>query len=451
MGRDSAASMTSRDNLGDGQPTPKGGRSLRVFVLNQRTQPLMPCSPRRARVLVKQGRAKVVKRTPFTIQLVTATGEATQLINLGVDAGYKTIGLSATTEKKALFEAEVQLRTDVVELLSTRREFRRARRNRKTRYRKARFLNRKKPNGWLAPSVQNRIEAHLKAVKRVNEILPISKTVVEVAQFDIQKIKNPKISGAEYQQGDQLGFWNVREYVLWRDNHTCQCCHGKSKDKRLNVHHIESRKTGGDSPENLITLCETCHKRLHKNEVKLKIRRGKPFKVETFMGIMRWAFYNRLKSLYPDVSLTYGYITKNTRIANGLEKSHLVDARCISGNPSAKPGEATYFIKHIRGQNRQLHKATIRKGSHRQANKAPRYIHGFQLFDKVSFQGKECFIFGRRSSGYFDLRKLDGTRVHNSANVKSLSLLEKSNPFLIERRTRRIPPRLVEGGVSCAG
>ena len=191
----------------------------------------MPCRPRKARLLLKQGKAKVVKREPFTIQLLYGTSGYIQPINLGVDAGYKAIGLSATTEKKVLFEAEVQLRTDLVKLLSTRREFRRARRNRKTRYRKARFLNRKKPEGWLAPSVQNKIEAHLKVVKQVNGILPITKTVVEVAQFDIQKINNPGIQGVEYQQGDQLGFWNVREYVLWRDKHSCQCCHGKTTDK----------------------------------------------------------------------------------------------------------------------------------------------------------------------------------------------------------------------------
>lgn len=165
---------------------------------------------------------------------------------------------------------------------------------------------------------------------------------------------------------------------------------------------------------------------------------------------MCWAFYNKLKVLYPEVFFTYGYLTKNTRIANGLGKSHLVDARCISGNPTATPNNATFFIKQVRGQNRQLHKATIRKGGYRQANKALRYIHGFQLFDKVSFRGKECFVFGRRSSGYFDLRKLDGTRVHNSANDKFLKPLERANTFLIERRIGRIPPRLVEGGVSCA-
>ena len=243
---------------------------------------------------------------------------------MGIDAGSKHIGVSATTESKVLYEADVELRNDIVDLLSIRRQNRRTRRNRKTRYRKPRFNNRVsiKKEGWLAPSIRQKIENHLTVVRKVHEILPITKIIVETASFDIQKIKNPGISGVEYQQGEQLDFWNVREYILWRDGHVCQCCKGKSKDKILNVHHIESRKTGGDAPNNLITLCETCHTGYHKGIVKLPktIHRGMSFRDASFMGVMRWKFYKKLKELYPDVSMTYGYITKNTRIKNNLPK-----------------------------------------------------------------------------------------------------------------------------------
>lgn len=420
-----------------------------VYVINKYGKPLMPCNPRKARILLKKGKAKVIRRTPFTIQLIHGSSGYKQLVTLGVDTGYNIIGLSANTENKVIFEAEVKLREDIVELLATRREFRKARRNRTTRYREPRFLNRGKAKGWLAPSVQNRIVNHLKAVRTVHSILPISKTIVEVAQFDIQKIKNPNIQGREYQQGEQLGFWNVREYVLWRDNHKCRMCNGKSKDPVLNVHHLQSRKVGGDAPNNLITLCETCHKEYHQGVKLLPLKRGKSFKEATFMGVMRWAFYNRLKEQYCNTSLTYGYITKNTRIRLGLEKSHRVDARCISGNPQANVPSEWYLIKQVRGQNRQLHKATIRKGGIRQANKAPRYVHSYQLFDKVLYQKQECFIFGRRSSGYFDLRLLDGTKVHATANVKELKLLEKAKTFLIERMSGDFLPSL-KTGVSIA-
>ena len=219
-----------------------------VYVLNQHGHPLMPCKPRKARFLLKAGRAKVKRMVPFTIQLLHGSSGYKQEVALGIDAGTQHIGVAVTTEKQVLFEALVKPRSDIQELLASRRQFRRARRSRKTRYRPARFFNRKKPEGWVAPSVQHKIDAHIKTIKLVHTLLPVSRTTIEVAQFDIQKIKNPAIECVEYQQGPQLGFWNVREYVLWRDGHTCQWCKGKSKDPALNVHHIESRKTGGDSP-----------------------------------------------------------------------------------------------------------------------------------------------------------------------------------------------------------
>ena len=394
----------------------------------------MPTTPCKARKLLKQGKAKVVKREPFTIQLLYATGETKQDITLGVDAGSKIIGLSATTDKQELFSAEVELRNDIVDLLSTRREFRRTRRNR-LRYRKPRFLNRvySKNKGWLAPSVENKIQTHLKIISKIHEILPISKIIIEVASFDIQKIKNPDIEGEQYQQGEQLGFWNVREYVLCRDGYKCQGKKG-CKNKILNVHHIESRKTGGNSPSNLITLCESCHKDYHAGRLKLNLKRGQSFKDAAFMGIMRWTFYNRLKEIYSNVKITYGYIIKNTRIQNNLPKEHRIDALCISGNPNVKRLDYWYYIKQVRRHNRQIHKANILKGGKKKLNQAPYLVKGFRLLDKVKYTGEECFIFGRRSSGYFDLRKLDGTVIHRSANCKDLKLISKAKTLLWERR-----------------
>jgi hypothetical protein len=212
---------------------------LRVYVLNQRKEPLMPCGTAKARRLLKQGKAKVTRRDPFTIQLLYATGETKQDITLGVDAGSKKIGLSATTEKK---------------------------------------------------------------------------------------------------------------------------------------------------------------------------------------------------ELYSNVKITYGYITKNTRINHGLPKEHRVDARCITGNPTVKPLDCWYNIKKVRCHNRQIHKANILKGGLKKLNQAPYVVKGFRLFDKVKYQGQECFIFGRRSSGYFDLRKLDGTVIHRSASYKKLKLIQQRKSLLIKRR-----------------
>ena len=271
-----------------------------VYVISKDGQPLMPTARHgKVRHLLKRGEAKVIECCPFTIQLLYDTGHYVQDITLGVDAGSKVIGLSATSETIEYYAGEVELRNDIVDLLSTRRELRKTRRSRKTRYRKPRFDNRARRDKWLAPSVQQKVDAHISAVQKVKKIVPISHVIVEVAAFDIQKIKNPEIEGTGYQQGEQLNFWNVREYVFFRDGHVCQCCKGKSKDKILNVHHIESRKTGGDAPNNLITLCETCHKLYHKGKSKLQenIKRQASFRDAAFMGIMRWAFYNRLKQL----------------------------------------------------------------------------------------------------------------------------------------------------------
>lgn len=408
-----------------------------VYIIDCNGKPLMPCSARKARLLLKQKKAKVLKREPFTIQLLYGSSGYKQEISLGIDAGSKHIGVSATTDKEELYAADVELRNDIVDLLSTRRQNRRIRRNR-LRYRKPRFNNRvhSKNKGWLAPSVEQKINCHLKVVEDVHKILPVSKVIVEVASFDIQKIKNSDIEGKEYQQGEQLGFWNVREYVLTRDSHTCQCCKGKSKDSTLNVHHIESRKTGGDSPNNLITLCETCHTGYHKGTVQLpkSIKRGMSFRDAAFMGIMRWAFYERLKAIYPDVSMTYGYITKNTRIGNNLPKDHYIDARCISGNPLAEPLGYVWYMRKVRCQNRQIHMANILKGGIKKRCQAPYSVRGFRLFDKVKYENKVCFIFGRRQSGYFKVSNLDGVPISHSASYKKLKLLEKKKCYLIERR-----------------
>ena len=408
-----------------------------VYVISQNGQPLMPTENHaKVRILLKNKKAKVIKRCPFTIQLAYDSTNYTQDITLGVDSGSKHIGLSATTRSKVLFESDVELRNDIVNLLSTRRQNRRTRRNRKTRYRKSRFDNRKRKNGWLVPSIQNKVDSHLTVIRKVHDILPITKVIVEVASFDIQKIKNPMISGTEYQQGEQLDFWNVREYVLFRDGHICQCCKGKSKDKILNVHHIESRKTGGNAPNNLITLCETCHTGYHKGTVKLPktIHRGMSFKDAAFMGIMRWAFYNKLKEIYPNVNLTYGYITKNTRIKNSLPKEHYTDARCISGNPKAISSGTVYYQKKVRCHNRQIHKNTILKGGIRKRNQAPYNVMGFRLFDKVKWKGQTCFIFGRRSTGRMDLRLLNGTKINASVGYKNLKIIEMRKNYLTEQR-----------------
>ena len=389
----------------------------------------------KVRRMLRDGRAVIVSHAPFTIRLTYDTTRYTQSVSLGVDAGSKHIGLSATTGTKELYAAQVNLRTDITDNLSTRREARRTRRGKRSvRYRATRFRNRagSKKSGWLAPSVGQKVHSHVKAVLDICRILPVSSVTVEVAQFDTQWIKNPGLTGTDYQHGPQLGFWNVREYVLFRDNHECQCCHGKSKDSILNVHHIESRKTGGDSPDNLVTLCETCHKAYHAGKIELSLKRSfASLRDAAVMSIMRWTVYNHLgQSLSIPVKLTYGYVTKNTRIENGLEKSHAVDARCISGNPKAAPLGHVLVRTQIRRHNRKVMKSNLLKGGRWKRNQAPREIKGFRLFDTVSYNNLPAYIHGRRSSGYFVIKDAEGRTVSSSVSCKKLRLIRHNNAHL---------------------
>ena len=410
-----------------------------IYVRSKKGKALMP-SERGGRIgyLLRHGKAHVVSRVPFVVQLDYESTTYTQEVSLGIDAGSKHIGVSASSEKKELLAAQVELRSDVVNLLSTRKELRRTRRNRKTRYRKSRFDNRKRKDGWIALSIEQKVESHLKVIRLVHKLLPITKTTIEVAQFDAQKIKRPDIKGEEYQQGEQMGFWNVREYVLARDGHRCVHCKGKSKDHILNVHHLESRKTGGNSPSNLVTLCETCHKAYHRGEFELKIKRGSSLRDAAVMNIMRWAVYERAKEEFGNVNLTYGYITKHTRIENGIAKTHAADAFCIAKNVHAIRLVTFFMCRCVPRHTRALHVANPKKGGIRRSCIASHKIgkSRFQRFDMVRWMGKECFIFGS-TNGKPVLRDIKGIKMHENAsvNIKTIKFLRRlRNNILMEEK-----------------
>jgi len=425
-----------------------------VYVLNRYGKPLMPTTRYgRVRRLLRKGLAVVVDYRPFTIQLTYDTPNGVQEVSLGVDAGTKHVGLSATTKKKVLFEAELLLRSDIVDKISTRREFRRTRRNRKTRYRKSRFLNRarsKKP-GWLAPSVRQKVDSHIYWISKIRKFLPIKKITVETAQFDTQLMKAqeqglPLPQGTDYQKGEQLGFWNVREYVLFRDGHKCQCCKGKSKDSKLHVHHIESRKTGGDAPNNLITLCSKCHEKYHLGEIELPktAKRGTSLRDAAQMGIMRKSLFIRLKEeIGNEIPCyeTYGYITKNIRTTAGLPKEHVNDAHCISGNPGACSDGKYLIIRKLRANNRQLHRATIMPGGKRRNNQSPREVRGFRLMDSVRYAYRECFLSGRRMSGSFSVADITGKVLADSVSYKKLTLRHHNNTYIMEEAALLSPTK----------
>lgn len=429
-GGGASALKTSLNNPDASLTAGQAEKNLRVssvFVLNLRGESLMSCSPRKAKVLLKNKKAKVVNRTPFAIQLLYTTGETKQKAKLGCDPGYKHVGLSVVTERKELFRADANLRDGMVKLNSERAMYRRSRRGRHHWYRKPRWLNRAIPKGWLAPSIRNKVDTTVKIINFARKFIPISEINIEVAAFDIQKIKNLEIEGVDYQNGEQKDFWNTREYVIYRDDHKCQACKGKSGDKILEVHHIISRQIGGDRPDNLITLCDTCHDKHHQNIAKLKFKISKGFKAETFMNIVRWRIVDELKKTGIPVRTTYGYITKSRRIENKIPKSHDNDAFVIAGGTDQQRANI-YSIKQVRRSNRKLFKGAR---SHIK-NIAPRFVRGFQRYDKVLYRGQESIIFARRTNNRgFILRNINGNNISECANVKELKLLETFKTLLI--------------------
>lgn len=334
-----------------------------VYVMNINGVPLMPsvrCG--HIRKLLKEHKAKVVKRDPFTVQLLYDTDDAVQEVELKVDTGYQHVGVSACSDKAELYSAEVNLLSGQKQRLEDRRKYRRDRRNH-LRYRKPRFNNRKVEEGWLAPSIQHKIDSHVKAVERVVKILPVSKIMLEVANFDIQKIKNPDVEGADYQHGEMYDFRNVREYIFFRDNYTCQIC-GKNAFKdgvSLHWHHIEFWKDNhSDAPANGLTVCTKCHcSKNHKPGSKLwgLTAKQKEFKAETFMATVRRLILAAVRDSFGvPVEATYGYLTKDKRITLGLEKTHFNDVYCIGNEQPSLRLASPVFFREKRKNNRSLSK-----------------------------------------------------------------------------------------------
>ena len=362
-----------------------------VYVLSMSGEPLMPTSQGKASHILKRGGAKVVSRKPFTIQLNYPCGNNKQEIKLGFDPGYEHVGVSATTEKKELYAAEVVLRSDIVGLMKERKNNRKNRRSRLW-HRQPRFNHRTRCKGWLSPSIQHKKDSMLKIADRVAKILPITSVIYEVAKFDIQKIQNPEIYGKEYQDGEQKGFENVKKYVLYRDGYKCQHC--KTKEKVvLHVHHIILRSNGGtDRPANLITLCEKCHGLVHEEKIKLKIKTEKQFKAETFMNTVRKRMIEELKQKYV-VEETYGYLTALHRREFEIDKSHANDAFCIAGGTIQERSNVLYYGQRRRNNrgiqvNRKGFKPSVRKQRYK-----------LQPKDLVRFENKMYLVCGVNSYG----------------------------------------------------
>ena len=370
----------------------------------------MPCTQRKARLLLKEGRAKIYKYNPFTIQLTIPTGENKQDCHVGVDTGAKHIGFAIISNDKILFKGEVELRNNVKSNIDTRRIYRKSRRNRKTRYRKSRFFNRKKGQAWLPPSLQNRINHTYRWIDEVCNLVPSPTLHIEVGKFDTAKMINPEIQGVDYQYGQTYGFYDIRYFVFARDGYTCQCC-GKSKDKILRTHHIIYKSQGGtDRVDNLITVCTDCHTaENHKPggilyNWMIKNKRVRQYKEPPFMNILRKRIFDR----YLKAIITYGSETAARRKGLGLSKTHYNDAIAISGILDIKENFSEWLlIKQFRKKKRSLHEATIRKGikvpnrTQKRNSKNKKKYNGWFLNDSVQVFDKKGFISGFTNGGVY--------------------------------------------------
>ena len=435
----------------------------------------------RVRHLLKQKKAMVVMMNPFTIRLTEPRNKMyTQPYDCGIDAGTVHVGVSITDDKKEVFAATFNIRShEVHELLDTKKDNRRSRRQKKC-YRKPRFSNRKREKGWLPPSVEHRIFTHEKVVEYVMKLLPIKSITIEIGQFDTQKMKNPDISGSEYQHGEKEGYENVKAYVRARDRYTCQICHPKSsesddkksgRDAKIEVHHIIYESNGGPTvPSNLVCLCHSCHQKLHNGKAELPEKFDANKKSIQFlrdaalMNMFSMKVYEKIRDSYPNlkVNYTYGYITNYYRLENNITKTHAHDARVISGNPAAEPAGCMYEIRQGRRHIRKLteyqprqRKAKYDKNGNKVKDAMPRkkrrqlgyvirtceeikQIHGFTKRSIVLYNQRKCVITGLRRTGFFSLVDCKTKQKYDSVKYTEIKLIHLEHKSFYVENVRKL-------------
>lgn len=467
-----------------------------VLVIGMNGVGLMPTTPRKARILLQSGKAEVYRKTPFTIKLLYKTGSATQDITLGIDTGSQHIGVAVVTGNVVQLKDEHILRSTMEKrkLNEKRASARRVRRYRKTRYRKPKFKPHTKhvykeemttrhghkthwrnikneygsnrDPGWLPPSIRQKVDHHNQIIGRYQEALPLrTKTNIEIARFDMQKIKNPDIEGVQYQLGRMYEYENIKAYVLAKYNYRCPICKKvfgtKRKDGtvvKMRMHHRDYVSNGAtDNPDSYIPVCDCCHsaeehakggkldKIMEANKNSLRGMRDM-----TFMNILR----RRIWNAFPDASYTYGNITNADRKFLGLPKTHANDAVAIAmydhiqktGSNGVVDIPHTTVYKQVRKKKRSLHEMNPRKGRGKSNTDAVRNSKNtksvtnkngvFCLYDKVESAGQIGWItgFSGRNTAYIknkdDQYILEKTKKYKNISLSTVNILERNNSWI---------------------
>lgn len=392
-----------------------------IFVLDTKGRPLSPCQPGVARSLMKAGKASVFRRFPFTIILNKEVNASPEPLEIKLDPGSKTTGIAIKQGDKIIFGAELQHRgQQIKEALLSRRQLRLRRRNRKTRYRQARFLNRTRPDGKLAPSLQHRVETTLTWVRKLMRFAPITSILQELVRFDLQLMQNPEISGVLYQQGELQGY-EVREYLLTKWNRQCAYC--SVENVPFEIEHIQPKSRGGsDRVSNLTLACHDCNQKKGNQDVRAFLatkldrlfrilKQAKlPLKDAAAVNSTRWALFNALKETGLSVTTGTGGQTKFNRNRLGLPKSHWLDAACVGNVEALEVLTSKPLLIVAKGHGTRQMCGTNKYGFPTRHKSRVQIHKGFQTGDIVSATvtaGKKVGSYvGRvlcRASGSFDI------------------------------------------------
>ena len=437
-----------------------------VLVLDTNRQPLAPCQPARARELLKSGKAAVFRKFPFTIILKKEVpkDQIDKNIEIKIDPGSKTTGIAIVSHGKlySIVKFAMNLRhrgSEIKNDILKRRSVRRSRRNRKTRYRAARFNNRTKPAGWLAPSVMHRVLTISTWISKLMRLCSISISSVELVKFDIQKMENPEISGVEYQQGTLAGV-ELREYMIYKYNHECQYCKGQSNDQILEIDHIHPRSMGGSNRiNNLILSCRKCNQlksnlllnewllsiynnRLINKKYKesllsnipnvIKRKSPKSFKDTAVVNAIRYRLGDILSKI-TKFQYYLSWMTKYNRTRLKYPKDHWIDAACLGTSDVYISPKITPLYVYCKGHNNRQMVKMNKHGFPRTKTKTSSKAFGFKTGDMVKAvipDGKYSGIhFGRiavRKTGRFDIRT---KKQLINTNYENLKLIHRADGY----------------------